>query len=61
MNTPSPETGPVFAGSVVTAVLASMLFGVSFSTLVLGGMCFFAGHALAPGSALYKPSMGLIL
>lgn len=54
MNTPSPETGPVFAGSVVTAVLASMPFGVSFSTLVLGGMCFFGGSCARTGLTLYK-------
>lgn len=38
----------------VAAVMAWMPFGVSFSTLVLGGACFFAGSCARTGLNLYK-------
>lgn len=48
-----PATGSVLGAAGATAVMASMPFGVSLETLVLGGACFFAGSCARTGLALY--------
>lgn len=50
MTTPS---GPVSA-SFLAAGLASMPFGVSLLTLMLGGACFLLGVAARAGAQLFK-------
>jgi hypothetical protein len=51
-------SGPASTSVTTTAAVASlatmMPFGVSLSTLVLGGACFFAGSCARTGLALYK-------
>jgi hypothetical protein len=50
----TPANGPVLGGTIITAVMASMPFGVSFTTLVLGGVCFFGGSCARTGLSLYR-------
>lgn len=49
-----PATGTVVGAAGVTAIMASMPFGVSLSTLVLGGTCYFGGACARTGLTLYK-------
>ena len=49
-----PATGTVTGATTLTAIMSFMPFGVSFETLVLGGMCFFGGACARTGLSLYK-------
>lgn len=49
-----PTTGTVTGAVGIAALMASMPFGVSFSTLVLGGACFFGGACARTGLNLYR-------
>lgn len=49
----TPTNGPVVAGSAIAAVMTFAPFGVSFTTLVLGGACFFGGCCANTGMSLY--------
>lgn len=48
-----PASGTVTGTATIAAVMSFMPFGVSFETLVLGGICFFAGSCARTGLALY--------
>lgn len=50
----APAPGPVVATSFVAATLASMPFGVSLLTLMLGGACFLLGIAARAGAQMFK-------
>lgn len=47
-------SGSVTGAAGFTAIMAAMPFGVSFSTLVLGGLCFFGGSCARTGLILYR-------
>lgn len=49
-----PASAPVVATSFIAAGLASMPFGVSLLTLMLGGACFLLGVAARAGAQLFK-------
>ena len=49
----TPGNSAVVAGSTVAALMSFMPFGVSFTTLVLGGICFFGGCCANTGLMLY--------
>ena len=49
-----PATTTLTGMTGFAAVLSLMPFGVSFETLVLGGMCFFGGCCCRTGIILYK-------
>lgn len=42
------------AGAGIATVMAFVPFGVPFSTLMLGGLCFFGGSCARTGLVLYK-------
>lgn len=42
------------AGAAIATVMAFVPFGVPFSTLMLGGTCFFAGSCARTGLTLYR-------
>ena len=50
---PGPATGSTTSVAGIAAVMSFMPFGVSLSTLVLGGACFFGGACARTGLSLY--------
>jgi hypothetical protein len=50
----TPATGTLTGTAGLAAAMTFMPFGVSLSTLVLGGACFFAGSCARTGLAMYK-------
>lgn len=49
-----PATGSVTGAAGMAAVISFMPFGVSLTTFMLGGACFFGGACARTGLALYK-------
>lgn len=49
-----PATNTVSGIAGIAAAISFMPFGVSFLTLMLGGMCFFGGCCCRTGIVLYK-------
>lgn len=49
-----PATGSVTGTAGIAAIMSFMPFGVSLTTLMLGGTCFFGGACARTGLALYK-------
>lgn len=49
-----PTVSGTVAGASIATAMAFVPFGVSFSTLVLGGACFLGGSCARTGLTLYK-------
>lgn len=49
-----PATGTVMGAASAATIMSFMPFGVSFETLVLGGICYFSGACARTGLILYK-------
>lgn len=49
-----PTISGTVAGAGIAAAATFMPFGVSLTTLILGGLCFFAGSCSRTGIILYK-------
>lgn len=58
MTDPASGTGSIIGVATLTTAMAFMPLGVSLTTLVIGGMCYFAGCSARTGFTLQKALEG---